>query len=139
MRNTCWTKLLLTPTIFSVAFWLTGCGQESARVALVEAEKAELEARIAELQASNANQSAADENKAHLTPVSVNEGFQGKIAKKIRGLSRMVGTEKASAEGRAQRDHFSFGRHGICANRLFRRLGQHAEHRQAGWRRIALQ
>ncbi len=80
MRNISSTTVLLTFTIFLLALWITGCGQDGTRVAQLKAEKDKLEEQIAELQAGKVNQPAADENKAQPTSGAADVEFKGKIA-----------------------------------------------------------
>ncbi len=51
MGNTSSTTVLLAFTISLLALWVTGCGQDDARVAQLKADKDKLEGQIAELQA----------------------------------------------------------------------------------------
>ena len=99
MRNTSSTTVLLTFTIFILALWITGCGQDDVRITQLKAEKDELAEQIAELKAGKVDQPAADENKAQPTNESANLDFKGKIAKKYEDIGRMVGAETATARG----------------------------------------
>ena len=67
--------------ILPLAFWITGCGQERARFARLEAQKDKLEALVAELQAGIANSPTVDANKTQSTSVTASDEFGGKIAK----------------------------------------------------------
>jgi hypothetical protein len=84
MHNISPTRALPTFMILTLALFLTGCGQNGASVAKVEAENNELKAKIAVLSDDKANQPAAHETESRPTSVEGDSEFKGKIETDIR-------------------------------------------------------
>ena len=87
MRNISLSGALPTLIILSLSFFVSGCGQNGADVAKLEAEKNDLKAQLAALKGDKADQPTLDDNEAQPTSEDGELEFKGKIAKSYAATS----------------------------------------------------